>query len=223
VIVVERDGWRPQGFGRRNAKSIRDPLIEPLWEGERLLIAVDGRGASVDARDVEGGRADLEPAIADALEEVVRADSLVLDAYLTPQAARSSEGALVADVAAPTAAEMTGQLLLGRARARRTELAASLPDIDPEAPVALVVIDLLALDSESLLDVPQLERKRLLESVVGEAVLVRLGAYVRPPVDPWIGTWRALGFHSIAYKAANSRYRPGERNDAWAIALIPQR
>ena len=44
-----------------------------------------------------------------------------------------------------------------------------------------------------------------------ESDLVRRGAYVRPPIDTWVGSWRALGFNGLTYKAANSRYRPGRR------------
>ncbi|HET7026538.1 MAG TPA: hypothetical protein VFI28_02480 [Candidatus Limnocylindrales bacterium] len=214
--------WRPQAFGRRNVKSIRDPLIEPLWEGERLLIAAERSWAEVVSPTGEVA-IELDPEIGEALAGGVRAASVVLDGYLTPQPVRSPDRIRVVDVSAPTATDMAGQLLLGRSRARRRELAESLGDVNPDEAVALVVVDLLALDGEQLLDVPLLERKRILESVVSEGPLVRLGTYVRPPVDPWLGTWRALGFHSIAYKAANSRYRPGERNDAWAIARIPQR
>jgi hypothetical protein len=212
--------WRPPGFGRRNVKDVRDPLIEPLWEGERVLVDISG--GRVMAADVDGEPAEIEPEIVEALAALARADHLVLDAHLTAQAARSVAGALVGDVSTPTAVEMAGQLLVGR-RSRRSELSKSLPaDARGEARV-MVVVDLLELEAERLLDVPLLERKRLLESVLGEGPLVRIGAYVRPPVDPWIGTWRALGFHSVAYKAANGRYLPGRPNDGWAIARIPQR
>jgi hypothetical protein len=221
VTATIGHGWTPQGFGHRNAKDVRDPLIEPLWVGERVLVALEDR--TVTAVDVDGGEVELDPGIAGEILDLARADHLVLDAYLTAQATRSSEGALVGDVSAPTAAEMAGQMFVGRSRSRRSELSRSTAVADPDAPRALVVVDLLELDTESLVEVPLLERKRLLESVLGEAELVRLGAYVRPPVDPWIGTWRALGFHSIAYKAANGRYRPGDVNDGWAIARIPPR
>ena len=71
---------------------------------------------------------------------------------------------------------------------------------------------------------PLLERKRILEGVLDEAELVRRTAFVRPPVDPWIGTWRSIGFGLLAYKAANSRYRPGQPNEEWATApRSPQR
>jgi hypothetical protein len=222
VTTSATASWRPQAFGRRNVKSIRDPLIEPLWEGERLLIGAGPTRTEVVSAAGEVA-VELDPEIRHALRAGVRAASVVVDGYLTPQPVRAAEGTRVVDVSAPTATEMAGQLLLGRSRARRRELAESLGDVDPGEAVALVVVDLVALDGEPLLDVPLLERKRILESVVSEGPLVRLGTYVRPPVDPWLGTWRALGFHSIAYKAANSRYRPGERNDAWAIARIPQR
>jgi hypothetical protein len=221
VTTTIGHGWTPQGFGHRNAKDVRDPLIEPLWEGERVLVAL--RDGTVTAVDVDGANVELDGGIGGDVLDLARADDLVLDAYLTAQARRSSEGAVVGDVSAPSAAEMAGQMFVGRSRSRRSELSRSTAVTDPDAPRALVVVDLLELDTDSLLDVPLLERKRLLESVLDEAELVRLGAYVRPPVDPWIGTWRALGFHSIAYKAANGRYRPGDVNDGWAIARIPPR
>jgi hypothetical protein len=46
--------------------------------------------------------------------------------------------------------------------------------------------------------------------------------FVKPPIDIWIGTWRSLGFRAMAYKEANSRYRPGEPNEEWATASIPR-
>ncbi len=212
---------RPQAFGRKHVRDVRDPLIEPLWEGERLIVeVVDGRTV---ATDVDGRPVDLDAAIAADLATVARASRVVLDAYLTAQAGRSTEGAVLIDVAAPTATEMTTRMLVGGARTRRRELAESLEEADPDAVRVLVAVDLLVLDEETLLDVPLLERKRLLESVLGEGEAVRIGAYVRPPVDAWLGTWRALGFRQLAYKAANSRYRPGEANDAWATIAIPQR
>jgi hypothetical protein len=42
-------------------------------------------------------------------------------------------------------------------------------------------------------------------------------------VDRWLGSWRAFGFRRLAYKAANSRYAPGEKNQQWALADIPHR
>ena len=70
---------------------------------------------------------------------------------------------------------------------------------------------------------PLLERKRILESVLRESRLVRLGTYVRPPIDGWIGAWRMFGFRRLSFRGANSRYVPGAKNQEWAQAEIPRR
>jgi bifunctional non-homologous end joining protein LigD len=93
---------------------------------------------------------------------------------------------------------------------------------DDEA-VAFVATDLLFLDGDSLLDVPLLERKRLLESVIEPTELVRVGTYVRPPLQTWIATWRRFGFIGLTYRAANSRYHPGEERPDWALVPMPRR
>jgi hypothetical protein len=197
--------WRPQTFGRRGARQIADPVIEPLWSGVRLLVHLVA--GNVELRDAEGAaieRPELASALADA-----------------------GVGVSVAPIVAnPRPADMARQMVLG-GHSRRAELVDALEDAAPVPlaagdETAFVAVDLLLLDGESLLDVPLLERKRLLDGVIVESALVRLGIHVRPPVDTWLGTWRNFGFQSLAYKEANGRYRPGERNDGWATARIPR-
>ena len=82
----------------------------------------------------------------------------------------------------------------------------------PTDVVALVAIDLLWLDGQPLFDVPLLERKRLLESVAGRVRLIRRGQFVRPPIDTWIGSWRAARLRrAITFKSANGATVPGPR------------
>jgi hypothetical protein len=216
---------RPQGFGRRSPRHIEDPLIEPVWIGRRVLAhvangeaeVIDEYGETVDAGGTVG-----------AVASAVDAGSAVIDGYLTVQALQRTEGVFTGEEIAPlTPGAMTRQLLLG-GRSRRRELADSLESPIPmpelsEIDAAFVAVDLLMLDGESLLDVPLLERKRLLDSVFIEGPLTRIGIHVRPPIGPWLSTWRAAGFRSLAWKQPNSRYRPGERNDDWAVGPIPQR
>jgi bifunctional non-homologous end joining protein LigD len=217
--------WRPQAIGSGKVRDIDDPLIEPLWSGRRVLAHVGGGTATlVD----ETGAEQVEDVIAAALVESVAALDAILDGYLTTDPARSGEGVVLASgVEAPSALQMTRQLLIGGnpdRDARVDALRGGEPEPQPLGEhLVFVAVDLLALDGDALLDVPLLERKRLLDAVVGEAELVRLGIHVRPPIDPWLATWRALGFRSLVYKAANSRYRPGQPNDAWAVVAIPTR
>lgn len=220
-IADPRD-WRPQAFGNKRAQQIRDPIIEPLWDGDRVLVHVGPDG--VEIVDIEGIAVDAVPEIAAAVAASVRAERLVLDGYLTPQASRSGEGAIVGEVSVPTATQMTAQIFLGRVRERKRELQdAPPPEVRPGDVLVFVAVDLIALDGEPLLDVPLLERKRLLESVLEEGPLVRRGLYVRPPVGAWVGSWRAQGFREMAFKEANGRYRPGEKSPGWAASQIPRR
>ena len=89
--------------------------------------------------------------------------------------------------------------------------------------VAIVLVDLLWLDGTPLLDIPLLERRRQLESVIGESDLVRRGIYVRPPIDSWVGSWRSFGFPGISFKSANGRYAPGALAADWASVPMPRR
>lgn len=225
-------GWRPQAFGTRSFRHIDDPIVEPLWSGTRILAHVEGDAA----RLVDGsGRIQTDASIAAALARALRADSAVLDGYLTTDASSPGEGVFQGAAGeGPTPSDMARQMVLGGAGSRSRDSdrrgAARLTLEDVEAQrrglgptLVLVAVDLLALDEEPLLDVPLLERRRLLDAVLEEDELVRRGVHVRPPIDTWVTTWRAMGFRAMTYKSANSRYRPGEANDAWTTTPMPQR
>jgi len=222
--VTATDGWLLQEFGRRHVRQIADPVIEPLWSGLRVLALVTG--TDVELREGNGEVQD-RPAIAAALRTALRADEAVLDGYLTIEGAPAGVGVMpTVGPRGPTAAELARRMWLGGIRQRNEP-------IDPEEAgdevreadegVILVAVDLLLIDDQTLLDVPLLERKRLLDSVVIAGDLIRVGIHVRAPVDHWLGTWRGAGFRQLAYKEANGRYRPGEVNDGWATADIPHR
>ena len=221
-VVTAETSLRPTAFGRRSSKQIADPIIEPLWRGERVLAVID-RGR-LTLRDDDGAERTTEEGLLAELAAALTTESAVLDGYLTYQATQPSRTLLVGSEV-PTAGQMASQILVGRglkSRAMRPlEQAEAKLAKPPDHPLAFVAVDLLELDGQSLFDIPLLERKRLLESVLTEGELVRRSTFVRPPVDPWLASWRSMGFLELAYKAANGRYAPGERNEDWAIARIP--
>ena len=219
-------GWRPQAFGRRRAKAIEDPLVEPLWTGLRVLAYVDDHRATL--RDLDGDQVDDFPDINAALASAVRAERVVVDAHLTHQPVQTIEEVAARDVVeAPRAGAAVRQMWFGarlRGRGETFDPVSVGRDAPPsDVDIAIVVVDLLWLDDQPLLDIPLLERKRLLESILDESQLVRLGMFIRPPIDSWVGSWRTSGFSRMAFKAANSRYLPGRPNPDWAIADLPIR
>jgi len=215
------DTLRPQAYGNSAPQKIRDPIVEPLWTGVRTLAAVDAGGATLV--DADGDAVPGMAAITEALSESLQADGIVLDGFLTKQTAHNP-----AVIVWPDEMPSVGRLVgLRNNRAVDTvtlkEEALAAHTFVSEEAVTFVATDLLWLDDTSLLDVPLLERRRLLESVVAESDLVRVGAFVRPPIDSWVTSWRAMGFAGLTYKAANSRYIPGEPNPDWVITGMPRR
>lgn len=220
--------WRPQQLGKGRAAAIDDPIIEPLWLGLRVLALVDG--GRVTIRDPDGDPVDEFEDVSAELAEASRADRLLFDGYLTPQPTQALTAVARRETVEVSASLPTiSQMWFGSLGKRRSrKVLPSVETVEREAPspdmdVAIVLVDLLWLDDEPLLTVPLLERKRILESVVGESRLVRRGIFVRPPIDTWVGSWRSFGFSRLVYKAANSRYTPGATNPQWAIADLPRR
>jgi len=222
------DSWRPMRFGRRAGRHIKDPIVEPLWGGMRVLVSIDG--PDVVIRDADGDAVEGWEALRTALLDAALSASLVVDGYLTTEVLRDTTGVgfSLADDVVDRPLNLFRRLFLPSrpATGRRAELEAELRrpiDLPIDGPTAFVATDLLWVDDVPLIDIPLLERKRLLESALGEGQLVRRTAHVRPPLETWYSQWRAFGFYQMAIKSANSRYTPGEPSDAWATAVIPRR
>ena len=213
---------RPQIYGSGSPAKILDPIVEPLWVGVRALAAIDVAGALLV--DEQADPIDGVDAILDALVSGLRATGLVLDGYLTKQAVQHGVTTFGYSIESPSLGSLIG---LRRNRAvdavALREAALKARTLEEGEEISFVATDLVWLDEAWLLDIPLLERRRLLEGVVVESDLVRLGIYVRPPIESWVGSWRGQGFGGLTYKAANSRYRPGETNPEWTIGGKPRR
>jgi ATP-dependent DNA ligase len=208
--------WRPQQFGRAH-RAVPDPVIEPSWGGVRVIARLaDGRTTFADE---EGADCTEEFAIvAEAISAAARADELILDGFLTVEPTQDTAGVPLKGIEAPSGGQLMAQMLVGTRVARQ---AAPKRHLDPDRPIAFVAVDLLRIDGSSLLDIPLLERKRLLDGALESGELVRVTPYVRLPIGSFIATWRSLGFQALAYKSANSRYVPDGRNDDWSIFPMP--
>jgi hypothetical protein len=213
---------RPQIFGKSSPNKVLDPIIEPLWIGVRSLAGVDPDGAAIV--DEDGVVVEGFDDITDSMVEVLQASGLVLDGFLTRQATQPAGLVGAWSDETPTMGSFIG-LRKNRAvdtlKLREDALAAR--DFSVEDSISYVATDLLWVDDTTLIDIPLLERRRILESVLGESELVRIGAFIRPPIMSWVGSWKAQGFDGLTYKAANSRYHPGEMTKDWAISGMPRR
>jgi ATP-dependent DNA ligase len=213
---------RPQDFGNGPLSKVLDPIIEPLWTGVRALAAI-GWG-DVELVDVDGDPMGGFDSIVEALAEAVPSGEVIIDGFITKQATHAASRVVAWSDEMPSMGSMIGlrrNRAMDTVKLKETSLAETTFEETDE--LAFVVIDLLWLDDTSLLDIPLLERRRLLEAVVLESDGIRLGAFVRPPIERWVASWRSQGFGGLTYKAANSRYLPGQPNPDWVITGMPRR
>jgi ATP-dependent DNA ligase len=203
----------------RRVFEIHDPVAEPFWTGTRVICLVRGaarHGAGPAVEMIEELGADVVgqlPALRDAVAASVDASDAVIDGVISREVAMDGIGAA-------SVPEMHGRPGFLRSRVD-LEVVPRGPAADPSrvtgAVDGFIALDLLRLDGTDLLDVPLLERKRLLESVIRPGDLVRTSAHVRPPIETWLATWKSLGLRGGILKAANSRYRPGEDTTEWRV------
>lgn len=228
VLALARP-LRPQTFGGAPADRIIQPVVEPLWQGIRVIAAVDSETATFleDGEPVVGNEG-LARALFWAIQR--SADGAILDGVLTKQVVSDDAGVYDGyETDIPSTGRLIAQSMVGVRRDRAEEATKRLEEeqaartFGEDELVNFVATDLLWIDGAWLLDVPLLERKRLLEATLAAERLVRPGTYVLPPIQTWVGSWRAQGFRGITYKSANSRYRPGERADDWSTAAMPRR
>ncbi len=219
---------RPQVYGRQRADRIQQPVVEPLWLGLRVIVAATAETVTIFD---EGTPIDGQERIASRLRGMVAhtADGVILDGYLTRHVSADDLPAVISGDVIPSANQLVTKAFVGIRRDKNAEeikklqAAEAARTFEPDDLLNLVATDLLWLDGESLLDVPLLERKRLLEAIITGDDLVRSGPYVQPPYNTWIGSWRSQGFGGLTFKEANSRYRPGEESPDWATSDLPRR
>jgi ATP-dependent DNA ligase len=160
-------------------------MFEPSWKGVRLMARLSDGRIAIT--DEHGEPAPPKQAeAAQLLERAIDADQALIDGVWTSM-------------------PLADEGVAGNARDR----------LEGERRPAFVAVDLVELDGQLLHEVPYLERRRLLESVLEERARVRISQAVRQPIQGWLPAWRALGFEHYLAKHINSRYSPGEVSEQW--------
>ncbi len=214
--------WAPmRAYRGRRSFDISDPVLEPLWSGTRALahISVTAAAASpVAVALIEEMGADLAaelPAVTAAISGAFMAIDAIVDGVITRQVTLDGVGAAAIPEVHSRPTEMFVRSDLDFDVTARGAIVQAAADAEPLD--GFIAVDLLQVDGTDLLAVPLLERKRLLESVISPGQLVRISHHVRPPIDTWIATWKAMGLRGGILKAANSRYRPNDDTIEWRI------
>ena len=223
--------WQPERAGRRSIKALGDAIVEPAWGGIRVVACLATGAASLWRDGAEVTVPDELPA---ALVDAFRALDAVVEGHLTTMALQSGVGVLAAlpKVERPP-------ILIPRAIRKSVKDDPYLQARDQEAHAvavepavrealargerhAFVATDLLWLDGQSLVDVPLLERKRHLESVLEPSHLVRVTPFVRPSAVVLLATWGTLGFRELTYRATNGRYTTDRENPDRVVTRSPE-
>jgi bifunctional non-homologous end joining protein LigD len=111
------------------------------------------------------------------------------------------------------ALDADGQPSFGLLQARNRGSKSSGRDTGPT--IVYQVFDLLYLDGRSLLDLPLVERKRVLRSVLRGSGRVKYAGHIEGDGEAFYEAVAARGLEGVVAKLRASKYEPGRRSSAW--------
>ena len=224
--------WLPEKPGRVAPRDVPDAIVEPDWGGLRCVAAIGRDAASIYRY---GDELDVPAELLGSLTFAFNAGDAVIEGHLTQAAFETGVGAFPAADRVDRPIFSIPSIFRRKAkddpyvyaRAHEARREAEAPDVldalEAGEAHAFVAVDILWLDGVDLTDVPLLERKRLLDTVLRPSRLVRVTAFVRPASAPQtLITWATLGFSDLSWRAANGRYLAGRENSGWAVAAAPR-
>jgi len=171
-----------------------DYIYEPKWDGFRCIVFRSGADVELGSRN--------ELPLTRYFPELVRALSDVL-----PQRA-VLDGEVV--VAGPSGLDFDALSQRVHPAESRVRLLAE------KTPASFIAFDLLAIDDRDLRQEPFHERRRLLESVIGEAG-PSVGVHLTPATpdrslaEDWFARFEGAGLDGVVAKAADLAYLAGKR------------
>jgi ATP-dependent DNA ligase len=167
-------------------------LYEPKWDGFRALVFRDADEVFIQSRD-------RKP-----LDRYFPELAAPLRANLPPRCV--VDGEIV--IAGPAGLEFEALLLRIHPAASRVAMLAEA------SPASYIAWDLLALNGDSLLEVPQAERRRRLEVALGAArppMHLTPVTTVRTVANDWFMRFEGAGLDGVIAKPADAPYEPGKR------------
>jgi DNA ligase D-like protein (predicted ligase)/DNA ligase D-like protein (predicted 3'-phosphoesterase) len=162
-----------------------DWVFEVKWDGFRAIAYVEGGGVSVRSRNQKELKGDFPE-----LEEL-----------------REQEGSMVFDgeIVILTGGKVDFQAMLERGKGTRTAGASAV----------YVVFDILEKNGAPLIDLPLMERKRILREAVKETRHVLLADYVEAKGEAYYQAVLEKGLEGVMAKKKMSPYTPGVRSGDW--------
>jgi bifunctional non-homologous end joining protein LigD len=165
------------------------------WDGVRAVVYVEGgrpRVLSRNDRDVTGSYPELREMAAS-----LSARELVLDGEI---------------VALDANGRPSFEALQSRMHVTN---AAQVKRLMTQVPVTYLVFDVLHLDGRSLLDMPYVERRALLESLELSGPSWQTPPHFVGDGESVLAASKAQSLEGIIAKRLDSRYYPGKRSDCW--------
>ncbi len=179
------------------AKEAKSPfngkewIFEVKWDGFRAIAYVDADRLSLRSRNQKellGSFPELEELKKQPVGTVLDGEIVILNK-----------------------GKVNFQALLERNTASTSEISLQAA----KAPAAYIAFDLLEKDGKPILDLPLLERKRLLNQTLKETSHVLLADYVEEKGEAYYEAVNQKGLEGIMAKKKNSKYEPGIRSGAW--------
>lgn len=168
-------------------------LFEPKWDGVRALATCTDQTVLI-SRNLNDITASY-PELAKLHEQVVGVEAVI-------------DGEIVAmHQGRPSFERLQSRINLRNER----DVAQAMKT----CPVTFVAFDLLYLDGKSLLEVPLLERKALLDELFVPAPFVEVSPVIENEGELLFAAAQAQELEGIVAKRASSVYRPGRRSKDW--------
>jgi len=170
-------------------------FFEPKWDGLRALLFLRERTIELqnrNLRDTTGSYPEIQK-----VKGSIRSKAVIID----------GEVVVLGENGTPNFGSL--QARFGVDDPKRVSMLAKT------TPVTYVAFDLLHLDGQDVINLPLIERKKRLKSIVKEGPYLLYGDHVEAEGTRFFKEATDRGFEGVIAKESQSQYVPGMRTDYW--------